>query len=70
MAVVRGNENVSQMPSACAECPIVLVDDETTFRVSLAEALRDDGHEVFDYLYMALLRSGSLTTGPRPDARG
>jgi DNA-binding NtrC family response regulator len=49
MAVVRGNENVSQMPAACAECPIILVDDEATFRLSLAEMLRDDGHEVFDY---------------------
>jgi DNA-binding NtrC family response regulator len=37
------------MPSACAKCPIILVDDEASFRLSLAEALRDDGHEVFDY---------------------
>lgn len=36
--------------AACAECPIILVDDEPTFRLALAEALRDDGHEVFDYL--------------------
>jgi DNA-binding NtrC family response regulator len=49
MPVVRGNENVSQMSSACAERPIILVDDETSFRLSLSEMLRDDGHEVFDY---------------------
>jgi DNA-binding NtrC family response regulator len=37
------------MSAACAECPIILVDNETIFRVALAEMLRDDGHEVFDY---------------------
>ena len=35
--------------ASCADCPIVLVDDEVSFRLSLAEALRDDGHEIFDY---------------------
>ena len=34
---------------ACVRLPIVLVDDEPTFRLSLAEALRDDGHVVLDY---------------------
>jgi DNA-binding NtrC family response regulator len=28
---------------------ILLVDDEPSFRMSLAETLRDDGHEVLDY---------------------
>ena len=41
-------KNVSQMPSACAGCPIILVDDEATFRLSLAEALRRRA-QVFDY---------------------
>jgi two-component system nitrogen regulation response regulator GlnG len=33
---------------ACNALPIVLVDDEASFRTSLAEMLRDDGHEVRD----------------------
>jgi DNA-binding NtrC family response regulator len=49
MALVLENENASMTPAACAECPLILVDDESSFRLSLAEALRDDGHEVFDY---------------------
>ena len=36
---------------ACAPKPtrILVVDDEGAFRESLAEMLRDDGHEVLDY---------------------
>jgi DNA-binding NtrC family response regulator len=33
----------------CSTMPILLVDDEASFRTSLAETLRDDGHEVLDY---------------------
>ncbi len=44
-----GNTTLTAMSVACAGCPIILVDDETIFRLALAETLRDDGHEVFDY---------------------
>ena len=33
----------------CKPTRIVLVDDEGSFRESLAEMLREDGHEVLDY---------------------
>jgi DNA-binding NtrC family response regulator len=33
----------------CSAIPILLVDDEDSFRTSFAETLRDDGHEVLDY---------------------
>lgn len=33
----------------CRDIGILLVDDEASFRVALAEMLRDDGHEVRDY---------------------
>ena len=32
----------------CAEVPVLLVDDEASFRLSLAELLREDGHHVLD----------------------
>ena len=37
--------------TACTRTPakILIVDDEGPFRESLAEMLRDDGHEVLDY---------------------
>ncbi len=34
---------------ACAVSTIIVVDDEPSFRQSLAEMLRDDGHPVLDY---------------------
>jgi DNA-binding NtrC family response regulator len=34
---------------ACSAIGILLVDDEASFRTSLAETLRDDGHQVLDY---------------------
>ena len=37
------------MAHVCTPTRIVLVDDEASFRESLAELLRDDGHEVRDY---------------------
>lgn len=36
-------------PRHCRTLPVVLVDDEPSFRQSLAEGLRDDGHEVLEY---------------------
>lgn len=36
-------------PSSCPRLTVVLVDDEPSFRQSLAEALRDDGHAVLAY---------------------
>lgn len=33
----------------CGGLLVILVDDEPSFRLSLAEMLRDDGHEVHDY---------------------
>jgi DNA-binding NtrC family response regulator len=36
-------------PRVCAVSTIIVVDDEPSFRESLAEALRDDGHPVLDY---------------------
>jgi len=33
----------------CSAIRILLVDDEPAFRTSVAEMLRDDGHEVCDY---------------------
>ncbi len=33
----------------CRRRPVLLVDDEASFRLSLAEALQDDGHMVLDY---------------------
>jgi DNA-binding NtrC family response regulator len=35
--------------SGCSAIGILLLDDEPSFRTSLAEMLRDDGHEVRDY---------------------
>jgi DNA-binding NtrC family response regulator len=35
--------------NGCSAIGILLVDDETSFRTSLADILRDDGHEVLDY---------------------
>jgi DNA-binding NarL/FixJ family response regulator len=35
--------------SHCRSLTVILVDDEPSFRQSLAEALRDDGHEVLDF---------------------
>ncbi len=38
------------MPSQpCSDLPVVVVDDDTSFRVGLAAILRDDGHPVTDY---------------------
>lgn len=34
---------------ACDAVRVLLLDDEPAFRESLAEGLRDDGHEVLDY---------------------
>jgi CheY-like chemotaxis protein len=34
---------------ACEELRILLVDDDPSFRTSLAELFRSDGHEVCDY---------------------
>ncbi len=34
---------------SCRELKILVVDDEPSFRQSLAEALRDDGHPVLEY---------------------
>jgi len=36
-------------PRSCGGSTIIVVDDEPSFRLSLAEALRDDGHPVLDY---------------------
>ncbi len=36
-------------PCACAVLPVIVVDDEASFRQSLGEALRDDGHPVLEY---------------------
>lgn len=33
----------------CGGSLVIIVDDEPSFRQSLAEMLRDDGHEVLDY---------------------
>ncbi|MCC6848031.1 MAG: response regulator [Deltaproteobacteria bacterium] len=35
--------------SGCSEIGVLLVDDEASFRMSLADMLRDDGHVVWDY---------------------
>lgn len=35
--------------SVCNSIGVLLVDDEPSFRMSLAEMLRDDGHEVKEY---------------------
>jgi two-component system nitrogen regulation response regulator GlnG len=37
------------LQDACSGLDILLVDDEISFRTSLAEMLRDDGHAVRDY---------------------
>lgn len=34
---------------ACEDIAIVLIDDDPAFRISLAELLRDDGHELLDF---------------------
>lgn len=34
---------------SCRELPLLLVDDDDTFRFALAELLRDDGHEVREF---------------------
>jgi DNA-binding NtrC family response regulator len=39
----------------CGALALLLVDDEATFRTSLAEMLRDDGHVVLDYAAPAAL---------------
>lgn len=36
-------------PDDCTALAIVLVDDEASFRTSLAEMLREDGHDVLDF---------------------
>jgi CheY-like chemotaxis protein len=36
-------------PRPCRVLTVLLVDDEPSFRLSLAEGLRDDGHQVLDY---------------------
>jgi DNA-binding NtrC family response regulator len=36
-------------PRDCPGLTVLLVDDEPSFRLSLAEGLRDDGHQVLDY---------------------
>ena len=41
--------------SVCRESTIIVVDDEPSFRQYLAEALRDDGHPVFEYPSAAAL---------------
>ena len=33
----------------CSALIVILVDDEVSFRLSLAEGLRDEGHPVLDY---------------------
>ena len=33
----------------CCEAIVIVVDDEPSFRLSLAEMLRDDGHPVIEY---------------------
>jgi CheY-like chemotaxis protein len=39
----------------CSASTVILVDDEPSFRLSLAEALRDEGHSVLDYSSAAAL---------------
>ncbi len=41
--------STSQSSASCSAIRIVLVEDEAAFRESLAEMLRDDGHEVLAY---------------------
>ena len=36
-------------PGDCSALMVILVDDEVSFRLSLAEGLRDEGHPVLDY---------------------
>ena len=36
-------------PRDCGGPTVIVVDDEPSFRLSLADALRDDGHPVLDY---------------------
>ena len=36
-------------PRHCGGPTVIVVDDEPSFRLSLADALRDDGHPVLDY---------------------
>jgi len=36
-------------PRPCRMLPVLVVDDEPSFRQSLAEGLRDDGHHVLEY---------------------
>lgn len=44
------------MDCSCAASPVlILVDDEATFRLALAELLRSDGHTVLDYASPATL---------------
>ena len=40
----------SRLPSpTCREIPVLLVDDDPSFRLGLSGALGDDGHEVFAF---------------------
>ncbi|HWP66144.1 MAG TPA: response regulator [Candidatus Limnocylindria bacterium] len=48
---------------ACTDLDVIVVDDETPFRTSLVEILRDDGHRVSDYG-----RASAVPLG-RPSAR-
>lgn len=41
--------SISHSVASCGAIRIVLVEDELAFRESLAEMLRDDGHEVLAY---------------------
>jgi DNA-binding NtrC family response regulator len=45
---------------ACPDIPILLVEDDDLFRDGLAEALREDGHDVIAYPEPAVLPSLSL----------
>jgi len=38
-------------PPTCRDIPILLVDDDPSFRLGLAGVLGDDGHEVFAYAF-------------------
>ena len=46
----RSQASTSQGESIrCEELKIVLVDDEPSFRINLADSLRDDGHPVLEF---------------------
>ncbi len=50
----------------CSELPILLIDDDESFRIALAANLRDDGHQVHEYSAphevptVASLKTGTL----------